>query len=63
MKVFWWNGGVQIQPESDVETEALLDRDLLVRVIDLLRELDANQTKPDAVIPVTPRQEPRQETT
>ena len=23
MKVFWWQGGIQIQPESDVETEAL----------------------------------------
>ncbi len=24
MKVLWWQGGLQIQPESDVETEALL---------------------------------------
>ena len=24
MKVFWWQGGIQIQPETDVETEALL---------------------------------------
>jgi hypothetical protein len=24
MKVFWWQGGVQVQPETDVETEALL---------------------------------------
>jgi hypothetical protein len=23
MKVFWWQGGIQIQPESDVEAEAL----------------------------------------
>jgi hypothetical protein len=23
MKIFWWQGGVQLQPESDVETEAL----------------------------------------
>lgn len=24
MKVFWWQGGLHIQPESDVENEALL---------------------------------------
>lgn len=24
MRIFWWQGGLQIQPESDVETEALL---------------------------------------
>lgn len=24
MKVFWYQGGLQLQPESDVETEALL---------------------------------------
>ena len=24
MRVFWWQGGLHAQPESDVETEALL---------------------------------------
>ena len=24
MKVFWWQGGIHIQPESDVESEALM---------------------------------------
>lgn len=24
MRVFWVNGGLQLQPESDVETEAML---------------------------------------
>jgi hypothetical protein len=24
MRIFWWNGGLQVQPESDVETEAML---------------------------------------
>jgi hypothetical protein len=24
MKVFWWQGGVQVQPETDVEAEALI---------------------------------------
>lgn len=24
MRVFWWQGGLHIHPESDVETEAIL---------------------------------------
>jgi hypothetical protein len=24
MRVFWWQGGLHLQPESDVETEALI---------------------------------------
>lgn len=24
MKIFWWQGGIHIEPESDVESEALL---------------------------------------
>jgi hypothetical protein len=24
MKIFWWQGGLQIQPDTEVETEALL---------------------------------------
>ena len=24
MKVFWWQGGLQIQPETEVEAEAML---------------------------------------
>ena len=24
MRVFWWQGGLQVQPDSDVEAEALL---------------------------------------
>lgn len=24
MRVFWWQGGLQIQPDSEVETEAIL---------------------------------------
>lgn len=24
MRIFWWQGGIQVQPESDVETEALI---------------------------------------
>ena len=23
MKVFWWQGGIQVQPETEVEAEAL----------------------------------------
>ena len=24
MRMFWWQGGIQLQPETDAETEALL---------------------------------------
>ena len=24
MRVFWWQGGLQLQPENEVETEAML---------------------------------------
>ena len=24
MRIFWWQGGLQVQPESDVEEEALI---------------------------------------
>jgi hypothetical protein len=48
MRVFWFQGGLQVQPESDVETEALI---VLMNAVRYERPPEND----DPRIPSTPR--------